>query len=812
MIRPVFPTKISQFFGAASVAFMVLVVIAVGLILANSRALEQDTYDESGIGSMQLRVHFEALQGALALVEASGSSGDPSRAVLQFDILYERVRALPERPSYQDLLDEELLALNQEILTRLEREVPFIDAAASGDGLALQGMRSRLNSLRLQIERLAHRPVQIASELRDRTAAVRKWIAGALAGVIAAFMITGTIFVLMTRQQRNIAEQRRQDVEQSRDALSQKVEELEKVTCQLQEVSNAAQTTADKLRTAQGIQMDALQSMHEGFALWGADNRLMICNTQYADIHTGIDDLLHPGLRYEDFLTIGYARAVFECPSGEEKTAIKDRLDRFGALRGAFEERLGCGRWVRVTERKASNGRTVVVVADITEEKTSELSIKRMAETDSLTGLANRAVFLERLDTALADADETSKVAILLLDLDDFKTVNDTMGHIAGDALLRQVAERLKTCCRAADTIARLGGDEFAIICKGLQQDADAGVLADQIVAEISRPYVVNGRQVRTGASIGITICAEDPGDCEQLLRNADVALYQSKDSNRGNYLIFDAAMDARVRALRSLERDLHGALEREEFKLVYQPQIDLRSGRVVGAEALLRWHHPTRGVVPPLEFIPIAEASYLTVPIGEWVIREACRQTQAWRAQGVPPLTVAVNVSAQHFRHQHLIDCLRLALQDSGLAPRFLELEITESAILDKRSVNVLQSVRDLGVKIAVDDFGTGYSSLARIKTFPVNRLKIDQAFVRDVDKDPQTQAICAAIVSLGTNLGLEIVAEGVETHAQAREMARQGADLGQGYLYARPLDPEAFAAFANPDGAARQAAVDLR
>jgi diguanylate cyclase (GGDEF)-like protein len=427
---------------------------------------------------------------------------------------------------------------------------------------------------------------------------------------------------------------------------------------------------------------------------------------------------------------------------------------------------------------------------DITARKQVDRRVAYLAYHDDLTGLPNRLMFAEHLDLALARAQRHGReVAVLYVDLDDFKGVNDSLGHPAGDALLRGVAGRLGGAIRGSDTLARLGGDEFALVQLGARQPADAAVLAARLLAALEAPFDLHGREVHAAASLGIALFPEDGADPDELLKNADLALYRAKAEGRGRFRFFEPAMDEEVRARRRLQQELRRALERGELALAYQPQLDLRTGRITGVEALARWSHPERGPVPPSEFVPAAEASGLVVPLGAWVLREACRQAAAWRREGLD-LTVAVNVSPVQLRHPDLPGMVEEALVASGLAPERLELEVTEGLLVGTEA-GVAERVAGLaarGVGLAIDDFGTGYSSLAYLKRLPARRIKVDRSFVRGIGAEPEGEAVVRAIVGLGHALGKEVVAEGVETEAQLAFLRELGCDAAQGFLLAKP------------------------
>lgn len=440
----------------------------------------------------------------------------------------------------------------------------------------------------------------------------------------------------------------------------------------------------------------------------------------------------------------------------------------------------------------------LMTVVDITERKKVEETIRHMARHDALTSLPNRIMFQDRLQQALVNAERVGRiVAILYLDLDHFKDINDTLGHPIGDLLLQRVSDRLVACARDSDTVARLGGDEFAIIASNLNQVDDVTVLARRIIDALGQPFDLEGQKVHTATSIGVTLYPADNHDPDQLLKNADMALYRAKDSGRGRYQFYDAAMDTEVQIRKEMEHDLRLGIERSEFKLLYQPQVDLSNGKVIGAEALIRWHNPERGLVMPNDFIPLAESTGLINPLSEWILLTACSQAKAWQLSGLPPIRVAVNLSAVQFKTTNLASIVTRALMQAELAPQWLDLEITESVMMGDidRVIPLMTSLRELGIKLSVDDFGTGFSSLTYLKQFPVEKLKIDQSFVRNIVTDADDAAIAKTIVRLGQSLGIKVIAEGVETVEQLSYLRHMDCDEAQGYYFAKPIPPEEFA-----------------
>jgi len=409
-----------------------------------------------------------------------------------------------------------------------------------------------------------------------------------------------------------------------------------------------------------------------------------------------------------------------------------------------------------------------------------------MARHDALTDLPNRILFKERIQDALGRVPRGENAAVLCFDLDRFKSVNDSLGHPAGDALLKLVAERMRETLRKADTVARFGGDEFAVVQVGGVQPQESTALAQRIIEVLSAPYDLNGQQVVIGVSVGIAIAPMDGAEPELLLKNGDMALYRAKNDGRGVYRFFEPEMDARMQLRRTLEIDLRHALSNGEFELFYQPVLNVATHEVTNFEALLRWHHPQRGLVPPAEFIPLAEEIGLIVPLGEWVLRQACADAAGWPDH----IKVAVNLSPVQFRNKKLLEAVVMALATSQLPARRLELEITEGVLLveHEATVSMLHELRALGVSIAMDDFGTGYSSLSYLRSFPFDKIKIDGSFIRNISDQDSSLAIIRAVTGLGASLGMETTAEGVETKEQLQRIRSEGCTEIQGFLISKP------------------------
>jgi diguanylate cyclase (GGDEF)-like protein/PAS domain S-box-containing protein len=440
----------------------------------------------------------------------------------------------------------------------------------------------------------------------------------------------------------------------------------------------------------------------------------------------------------------------------------------------------------------------VIVVRDVSASQAMTLQMTHLAEHDPLTGLPNRLLFNDRVKQAIALAARHKKqVALLYLDLDGFKHINDSLGHSIGDKLLQASGERLVKCVRSADTVSRQGGDEFVVLLSEVEHPEDAAITARRLLQAVAQHHSIDQHDLHVTTSIGLSLYPDDGLDVETLVKNADIAMYQAKENGRHSYQFFKPAMNVKAVERQSIEESLRRALERKEFTLQYQPKIDLRNGRITGAEALIRWTHPAEGSISPAQFIPVAEDCGLIVPIGNWVLREACRQTRAWSDAGLPAVPIAVNVSALEFRQETFLEGVFAALRETGLDPKSLELELTESVLMKRAefAASVLKELRARGIRVAVDDFGTGYSSLSYLRKFPIDALKIDQSFVRQITMAPQDTTIVSAIISMGRSLNLRVVAEGVETLGELEFLQAHQCDEAQGYYFSRPLPPDQFA-----------------
>lgn len=507
-----------------------------------------------------------------------------------------------------------------------------------------------------------------------------------------------------------------------------------------------------------------------------------------------------------DIAKINLKSVMFESDIGRMMAALRDwsnGVSEEAELRIVQPNRKGYRYLVMtgVALNTADAQRTILVTAvDITDRKEAEAALQHVAHHDALTGLPNRSLFVDRIQLVLNEvARHGGFVAVLFLDLDHFKDVNDTLGHPVGDRLLMEVSARLLTCVRESDTVARLGGDEFAILCSSLSEPSHAAELAQRIVELIRLPYHIDGHEIHTATSIGVSIYPTDATDADRLISFADMALYKSKEKGRSTYHFFDQSMDASVQRRKTIENDLRESLQAERFILHFQPQLDLRANQVVGGEALVRWQHPLRGLISPNEFIPIAEQCGLILPLGQWIIRQSFLQAKLWHETLAAATRVSINLSAVQFRQKNMVGRIQEMVEETGVDPALIDFELTESMLVENidEAVKAMDGLTNMGFHLTIDDFGTGFSSLAYLKKFPVNCLKIDRSFVADIMTDPDDRTIVRSIIQLAHNLELQVVAEGVESAEQADFLKREECDFVQGYLYGGPMTRDAFIAY---------------
>ncbi len=534
-----------------------------------------------------------------------------------------------------------------------------------------------------------------------------------------------------------------------------------------------------------------LNNMCQGVLMFDNDAHMVFCNQRYIEMYGLSPELVVPGCGLRELLNHQRAVGTF---CGDEESYIVELLDVLaqGKASNAVAKATD-GRVFSIVNKPIAGGGWIATHEDISDRQRAEERIVHMARHDALTDLPNRTMFRERLEYELKRIKRGDALAVLCLDLDHFKSVNDTLGHPVGDELLKVVAERLRRCIREPDTIARLGGDEFAIIMTGMHAPTDPVVLAKRIRQAVIKPYILDGHQILADISIGISLAPIDATEPDLLLKNADMALYGAKADGRGTYRFFEPEMDARMKARRELDMDLRKALANGEFRLHYQPLVNIQNNEITAFEALLRWNHPIRGLVPPAEFIPIAEETGLIIPLGEWVLRGACQETANWPTN----IKVAVNLSPAQLNSRNFTDVVVNALAASGVSANRLQLEITETVLLQNtfNTLATLQKLRALGVQIALDDFGTGYSSLSYLRSFPFDKIKIDRSFIQDLMNGAEPLAIVHAIAGLAKSLNMTSTAEGVETKQQLEALQALGCIEMQGYLFSRARPPAEIA-----------------
>jgi diguanylate cyclase (GGDEF)-like protein len=554
---------------------------------------------------------------------------------------------------------------------------------------------------------------------------------------------------------------------------------------------NGAELLERKLQLEQvNDQLDlALNNMTHGLCMFDANGRLIVCNQRYTSMYDVPVELTRAGTPLRAILQYLVEKKTFAEPAEETFAAI-DSNPPGGSFR--VVRPLTDGRLIAISHQSTADGGWVAIHEDITERQRAEAHIAHLARHDHLTDLPNRVFFREELDKCVRRLRKAEKFAILCLDLDRFKSVNDSLGHSIGDKLLGAVAGRLAGCVEEQDFVARLGGDEFAVIQSNVVRPEESGVLAGRIIERVGAPYEIEGQELNVGVSIGIAIAPADGKDADHLLKNADLAMYRAKADGRGSYCFFEPGMDARIQARRALETELRNALTDGQLQLFYQPVVNAASGKVQCFEALLRWFHPRLGAVPPSEFVPLAEESGLIGPLGQWVLRSACAEAAKWPAQ----FRIAVNLSPIQFKNTNLVNVIVGALAASGLPPSRLELEITESLLLeaDPKNIAILHELRALGIHIVMDDFGTGFSSLNYLRSFPFDKIKIDKSFVNDIAKRGESMAIVKAIIDLARALDIAVVAEGVETEEQLKRLVAEGCNEVQGYYFSKPAAIENF------------------
>ena len=647
-----------------------------------------------------------------------------------------------------------------------------------------EAIESHLSAMSSQVNK---RTASVVSDILVSVVLDKLWLAfGGAAGMIISVLVAMGFARSLVRPIQAVTQAMRKVSSGALEVDIGYQNRKDEVGQMVQAISSFRRTTQQHLETiaSQHQLFDvALNNMSHGLCMFDAEKKLIVRNNRFLEIFGISPELVDPACTLRDLLEALSAAGVVDQDHDQYIASLDAALAEGTSIQTTME--LKDGRTVHTFNRPMPGGGWVATHEDVTERLRQESRVAYMARHDALTGLPNRLYFRERIEDALPLLRRGKSIAILCIDLDHFKEVNDTLGHPCGDELLKLVAERLRQHVRETDILARLGGDEFAVVQTEVQKPDEVTVLANRLVEVLSEPYEIDGQEVIVGTSIGVALAPGDGEDPDQLLKNADMALYRAKAEGRGTFRFFEAEMDARLQTRRRLEMELRKAVTQGEFEVYYQPMVDLNDNQVTGFEALIRWNHPERGLVPPNDFIPVAEDIGLICPIGEWVLRQACAEAMTWPQH----IRIAVNLSPSQFR-KTLVPSVINALASTGLDPSRLELEITESVLLqnNETTMSILRQLHDLGIRISMDDFGTGYSSLSYLQSFPFDKIKIDRLFVADLESRSDRAAIVRALAGLGKNLGMRTTAEGVETREQLDWLRAEGCTEVQGYFFSRP------------------------
>jgi diguanylate cyclase (GGDEF)-like protein len=759
------PSRLASF-GLASVLIVLSIVAVWGEFSTNRAAHAAKRFSELSDDFEQARFAVaaeESLNRKYRLQPSAEVLGRHREAATSLLAAMERARALGE-PADRALITD-VLAIHKEYLLAIDRMFAAVDAGdiARANELDRTDVDPKFDTMEARIFAASDAHGVAAVQRLSELAYVQTSV---LAMTIFAFAIGIALVILfefILRAQRRRADEAKAHEDRFRTLARQQYERFN----------------------------SAMNNMPLGFCMVDDAQNLVATNKRFGEIYRLPPDMIHPGAPLRRSLEYRAANGHFGDDIGhdfvEERLAAARAPEPWHSIRTTRD-----GRTISVLHQPLAGGGSLSTHEDITARRHAEAQIAHMAHHDALTDLPNRVLFREHLVKALESVDR-GKLAVLCIDLDRFKAVNDTLGHPIGDALLRAVGDRLQASARPADLVARLGGDEFAIVQAGTEQPLGATALATRLIAEIAKPFELDGHQVIIDASVGISIAPNDGTDPDKLLKSADMALYRAKNDGPDSYRFFEPEMDARMQLRRKMELDLRRAVTLGEFEVYYQPLITLKTERISGFEALLRWHHPERGMVPPIEFIPIAEEIGLIGQIGAWVLKQACLEAATWPDD----IQIAVNLSPAQFRHRAVVLDVVAALGASGLPACRLEVEITETVLLQntESTVGILDELHNLGVRISMDDFGTGYSSLAYLQKFPFDKIKIDRSFVKDLSERPQSIAIIRAVTAMSIGLGMKTTAEGVETEQELQTLKEEGCTEVQGYLFSKPV-PAAQAA----------------
>jgi diguanylate cyclase (GGDEF)-like protein len=732
------------------------------------------------------------LEAVVAASAIPGSGVDHDDVQLWLDIVDHRVELLSGGEVHDFIRSSpDLTAIYDDFRTTIAAAQPLVEQIEKPGNVRL--LLERLYPLNPKLVRLAADAHAHSSELvySDLSQLSRlHWI---FSGVLVALIACSFLLIIALSWHNRLLSRAHAEV-------NELVIDLQRTGAELTEANRRAHQAMDEVQLqnqilqardnelhTQNARFDAaLNNMSQALCMVDANQRLIVCNVRFLELFGLSAGVVQPGTQVSDVFramaAIGrYPHALIEAIRSAQQALV------FGHNPGRFLQEIADGAAVAISHQPMLGGGWVATYEDVTERRHAEARIQFMAHHDALTKLPNRLLFHERMAALLANPrHQDDRLAVICLDLDYFKNVNDTLGHPVGDALLEAVAERLQGCVRDGDVVARLGGDEFAVLQSAAEQPLQAELLAQRIIDALRQPYDLGGQRAIVSVSVGIVVASDRTINADLLLRNADMALYRAKSDGRGTYRFFAAEMDAQMQARRAMELELREALARHELEVHYQPIFDLAVNKVSGFEALLRWHHSTMGMIPPAQFIPLAEELGLIDAIGAWVMEQACRDAVTWPEQ----VKVAVNLSPVQFRHNTLVQAVTAALRASGLAANRLELEITESALLqDNETVlTTLHQLRDLGLRTSLDDFGTGYSSLSYLRSFPFDKLKIDQSFVREMATRPDCLVIVNSVADLARQLGIVTTAEGVETAEQLAQVRAAGCAEAQGYYFDGP------------------------
>ena len=813
-VGPVTPRSFQLLFLAAT-GFLVLAALYTSVLIVKR---QQSLYEVSRYNATwllsQASVEVARLEVMVAASMVPDSGVGPDQVTLWYEIVENRVHLFDSGEVHEYLQsapEQDAVAVDFR-KTILGAKPLAATVGQPGHALLLLKRLTRLNP---ELVRLASAAYRRSGELASDDLTELSHLHWIFSGVLLALIVCslGLIFVLSWHNRllsdahaevNGLVEDLTSTSQELSDANQRAHQAMEEVQLQ-----NQILKARDLELHTQNARFDAaLNNMSQALCMVDADQRLIVCNVRFLELFGLSTGVVQAGRRAADVFRAMAATGRYD-PDLIEAIRVEQQGLVFGHKPGRFLQELDAGPALAVSHQPMAGGGWVATYEDVTERRHAEARIRFMAHHDALTSLPNRVLFHDRMEEMLRlPARRGERLAILCLDLDYFKNVNDALGHPVGDALLEAVAGRLRECVREEDLVARIGGDEFAILQSSADHPAQAEQLAQRIVQNLCQPFDIDGQRAIVGVSIGIAIAADRHASADLLLKNADMALYRAKAEGRSRYRFFEAEMDAQMQARRAIELDLREAMARNELQVWYQPIFDLVENRVSGFEALLRWNHREHGMIPPAQFIPLAEELGLIVPIGDWVLRRATQDASNWPSA----LKVAVNLSPVQFRNDYLVQTVEHALQTSGLAANRLELEITESALLQDNDavLATLHRLRTLGLRTVLDDFGTGYSSLSYLRSFPFDKLKIDQSFVREMATRPDCRAIVNSVADLAMQLGITTTAEGVETAEQLDQVRSAGCTEAQGYYFASPRPVAALELCHTVEGRALLTAAD--